>query len=263
MREASRTSVSAFHLSSSHLQLPNYLTYSAAHFEDMQNKNLGGFMPLIHVLWYLDKYLVDCGNIDAVVVVDETPAMAAKIAMSDGKTKVAILAVSAIKQKDLSNAVGGDVQHAILMRYMLADDQVEQGVTGSPWDTQEEWLLCGIPLWVLDGDQGHEGHPKVHAAEAAQEQIVSEAPVDDSESTAPKPAPTLPKLKKTAKLVPTRGTAAGKGNPSSSKKQAKEKGQELDKAEETDAKDGDEGRCGSGSSTGDPAEAEAGARLSL
>ena len=64
-------------------------------------------MPLIHVLWYLDKYLVDCRNTDAVVVVDETPAMAAKIAMSDGRTKVAFLAVSAIKQKDLSNAVEG------------------------------------------------------------------------------------------------------------------------------------------------------------
>ena len=121
----------------SHLKLPNYLTYSAGHFEEMQNKNLGGFMPLIHVLWYLDKYLVDCGNIDAVVVVDETPAMGAKIAMSDGRTKVAFLAVSAIKQKDPSNAVGGALQHAIIMRYMLEDDQMEQGVTGATWDTQE------------------------------------------------------------------------------------------------------------------------------
>ena len=81
----------------SHLQLPNYLTYSAGHFEKMRKKNLGSFMPLIRVLWYLDRYLVDCGYIDAVVVVDETPAMAAKVAMSDGKTKTAFLAVSAIK----------------------------------------------------------------------------------------------------------------------------------------------------------------------
>ena len=44
----------------SHFQLPNYLTYSAGHFEEMPNNNLGGFMPLTHVLWYLDKYLVDC-----------------------------------------------------------------------------------------------------------------------------------------------------------------------------------------------------------
>ena len=98
--------MAVFRLSSSHLQLPNYLTYSAGYFEEMQNKNLGGFMPLIHVLWYLDKYLANCGKIDAVVVVDETPAMAAKIAMWDGRTKVAFLAVSAIKQKGLSNAVG-------------------------------------------------------------------------------------------------------------------------------------------------------------
>ena len=170
-------------------------------------------MPVIHVLWYLDKYLVDCGNTDAVVVVDDTPAMAAKIAMSDGRTKVAFLAVSAIKQKDLSYAVGGALQHAIVMRYMLEDDQVEQGVTSAPWDTQEQWLLRGIPIWVLDSDRGHEGHQKVHVAEAAQEQIASKAPVDDSESTAPKPAPTLPKLKKIAQVVPTRGTAAGKGTP--------------------------------------------------
>ena len=101
----------------------------------MQNKNLGGFPPLIHVLWYLDKYLVDCWNADAVVVVDETPAMAAKIAMSDGRTTVAFLAVSAIKQKDLSNAVEGALQHAIIMRYMLEDNQMQQGVTGAPWDT--------------------------------------------------------------------------------------------------------------------------------
>ena len=61
----------------------------------MQSKNLGGLMPRIHVLRYLDKYLFDCGHADAVVVVDDTPAMAAKIAMSDesGRTKVAFLGV--------------------------------------------------------------------------------------------------------------------------------------------------------------------------
>ena len=61
----------------------------------MQNKNLGRFMPLIDVLWYLDKYLFDSGHADAVVVVDDTPAMAAKIAMSDesGRIVVALLAV--------------------------------------------------------------------------------------------------------------------------------------------------------------------------
>ena len=80
----------------------------------MQNKNLAGFMPLIHVLWYLDKYLVGCGHARAVVVVDETLLMAAKIAMSDRMTKVAFLALSAIKQKDPSNAVGGALQHAIV-----------------------------------------------------------------------------------------------------------------------------------------------------
>ena len=68
----------------------NYVTYSAGHFEEMQNKNLGGFMPLIHVLWYLDKYLLDCGHADAVVVEDDAPAMAANLAMSEesGRTKV-------------------------------------------------------------------------------------------------------------------------------------------------------------------------------
>ena len=37
----------------------------------MQNKNLGGFMHLIHVLWHLDKYLLGSGYSDAVVVVDD------------------------------------------------------------------------------------------------------------------------------------------------------------------------------------------------
>ena len=152
----------------------------------------GLVMPLIHVLWYLDKYLLDCGHADAVVVVDDTAPMAANIAMSDesGRTKVAFLAVSAIKQKDLVNAVGGAMQHAIIMRYMLEADQTEQGVTAATWDTQKEWLLRCIPLWVLDSNRGHQGHQKVHAAEAVQEQIVIEAPADDSESTAP--APTCP-----------------------------------------------------------------------
>ena len=56
----------------------------------MQNKNLAGFMPLIHLLWSLDKYLLGSGHAAALVVVDNTPAMAAKIAMSDGtvRTKV-------------------------------------------------------------------------------------------------------------------------------------------------------------------------------
>ena len=105
-------------------------------------------MPLVHVLWYLDKYLLDSGHADAVVVVDDTPAMATKIAMSDesGRTKVAFLAVSAIKQKDLANFVGGALQHAIIMQYMLEADQTEKGATAATWNTQEEWLLCGIPL---------------------------------------------------------------------------------------------------------------------
>ena len=192
-------------------------------------------MPLIHVLWYLDKYLFDCGHADAVVVVHDTPAMAARIAMSDesGRTKVAFLAVSAIKQKDLANAVGGALQHAIIMRYMLEADQTEQGVTAATWDTREEWLLLDIPLWALDSNGGYEGHQKVHFAEAVQEKIMT-----DDESTAS--APTLPKLKKTAQVVPTRGTAAGKGTPSSSKKQAKGKGKESDMPEESDDDDADE-----------------------
>ena len=76
----------------------------------------------------------------------------------------------------------------------------------------------------------------VHAAEAAQKQVVSEAPADCSEST----APTLPRLKKSDQVVPAQGTAAGKGTPSSSKKQAKEKGNKSSKAEETDEEDADE-----------------------
>ena len=62
----------------------------------------------------------------------------------------------------------------------------------------------------------------MHAAEAAQEQIVTETTVDESKFIAPKPAPTLPKLKKTTQVVSAPGTAAAKGTPSSSKKQAKE-----------------------------------------
>ena len=97
-------------------------------------------MPLIPVLWYLDKYLLDCGHADAVVVVDDTPAMAAKIAMLDelGRTKVAFLAVSAIKQKEFANAVGGALQYAIIMRYMLNADQTEREATAATWDTQKE-----------------------------------------------------------------------------------------------------------------------------
>ena len=120
VREASRTAVSVIRLYSLHLQLPNYVTYSARHFEEMQNKNLWSFMPPIHVLSYLDKYLLDCGHADAMVAVDDTPAMDVRIAMSheSGRTKVAFPGVSAINQKDLGNVVGGALQHAIIMRYM-------------------------------------------------------------------------------------------------------------------------------------------------
>ena len=166
--------------------------------------------------------------------------MAAKIAMSDLRTKVAFLAVSAIKQKDLGNAVGGALQHAIIMRYMLEADQTEQGATAATLDTQEEWLQRGIPLWVLDSNRGHEGHQQVHAAEAVQEDVVTEAPAEDTEPVAP--APTLPmqaKVKRTAKVIPTQGTAAGKQTPSSSKKQAKGKEKESDKPAESDDDDAD------------------------
>ena len=74
----------------------------------------------------------------------------------------------------------------------------------------------------------HEGHQKTHAAEAAQNQVVSEAPFDDRESITTEPAPTLRKMNNTAQVVPTRASAGGKGTPSSSTKQAKEKGKELD-----------------------------------
>ena len=198
-------------------------------------------MPLIHVLWYLDKYLLGSGYSDAVVVVDDTPAMAAKIAMSDFRTKVAFLAVSAIKQKDLGNAVGGALQHAIIMRYMLEADQTEQGATAATSDTQEESLQRGLPLWVLDSNRGHEGHQHVHAAEYVQEDVVTEAPVEDTEPVAA--APTLPmeaKVKKTAKVIRPQGTATGKGNPSSSKKQAKGRGKESEKPAESDGDDANE-----------------------
>ena len=111
-------------------------------------------------------------------------------------------------------------------------------VGGAPWDTQQLWLWRDIPLKVLDSDKGHDRHQMVYAAEAAQEQMASEAPVDDSESTVPKSAPTLPKVEKTAQGVPTRGTEGQKGTPSGRKKHAKEIGNESDKAEETDHVEG-------------------------
>ena len=79
------------------------------------------------------------------------------------------------------------------------------------------------------------------AAEAVKEDVVTEAPADNTEPVAP--APTLPmqaKVKKTAKVVPTQGTAAGKGTSSSSKKQAKGKEKESDKPAESDEADADE-----------------------
>ena len=127
------------------------------------------------------------------------------------------------------------------MRYMLEDDQTKQGATAATWDTQEEWLQRGIPLWVLDSNRGHEGHQQVHAAEAVWEDVVTEAPADDTEPVAP--APTLPmqaKVKKTSKVVPIQGTAAGKGTPSSGRKQAKGKEKESDKPAESDDDDADE-----------------------
>ena len=151
------------------------------------------------------------------------------------------LAVSAIKQKDLANAVGGALQRAIIMRYMLEADQTEQGATAATWDTQKEWLLRGIPLWVLDSSRGYEGHQKVQAAEAVQEDVVTEAPADDTEPVAP--APTLPmqaKVKKTPNVISTQGTGAGKGSPSSSKKQEKGKEKESDKPGESEDDDADE-----------------------
>ena len=157
-----------------------------------------------------------------------------------GRTKGAFLALSAINQKDLANAVGGALQHAIIMRYMLEADQTEKGATAATWNTQEEWLLRGFPLWVLDSSRQLKGHQKVHAAEAVQEQIVTEASAHNTEPVAP--APTLPsqaKMKKTAKDVPTQGTAAGKGTPWSSKKPAKGKQKESDRPGESDDDEAD------------------------
>ena len=75
----------------------------------------------------------------------------------------------------------------------------------------------------------------MHAAQACQEEDVSESPVHDSEST----ASTLPKMKKTAQVVPTRGPAAAEGTTSSSKEKAKEKGKASDNAEETKNEEAD------------------------
>ena len=133
-------------------------------------------------------------------------------------------------KKDLANAVGGALQHAIINRYMLEADQTEQGATAATWDTQEEWVLCGIPLCVLDSSRGFEGHQKLHAAEAVQEQNVIEVPADDTEPVAPATTwQRQPKVKKTANVVPTHGTAARKGTASSRKKLAKGKEKKSDK----------------------------------
>ena len=81
----------------------------------------------------------------------------------------------------------------------------------------------------------------MHAAEAVQEQIVTEALAKHSEPVAP--AQTLPsqaKVRKTAKVVPTQGTAARKETPSSSNKEAKGKEKESDKAGESDDGDANE-----------------------
>ena len=43
------------------------MTYSGGHFEEMQNKNLGGFIPLIHLLWYLDKYVCILWTVDMLI----------------------------------------------------------------------------------------------------------------------------------------------------------------------------------------------------
>ena len=70
---------------------------------------------------------------------------------------------------------------------------------------------------------------------------MTEAPADDTEPVAP--APTLSmqaKVKKTASVIPTQGTAAGMGTPQSSKKQGKEKEKESDKPAESDENDADE-----------------------
>ena len=103
-------------------------------------------MPLIHLLCYVDKFVVDCRRIDALVVVDETSAMAARIVMLDTRTKVAFLALSANGQKDVTSAGGGALQHAIVLRNMLDTDQMEDGVTPAHWDTQKHCLLRGIRL---------------------------------------------------------------------------------------------------------------------
>ena len=150
--------------------------------------------------------------------------MAAKIAMPDVRTKVAFLALSAIKQKHLGNAFGGALRHAIIMRYMLEADQTEQGATPATGDTQEEWLQRGIPLWVLDSNRGYEGHQQVHAAVAVQDDVVTEAPADDTEPVAP--APTLPKqakVKKTAKVIQIRVLQPEREPPRVARSRQKEK----------------------------------------
>ena len=81
----------------------------------------------------------------------------------------------------------------------------------------------------------------MNAAEAFQEQIVTTAPADDTEPVAP--APTLPsqaKVRRTAKVVPTQGTAARKTTPWSSKKPAKGKEKESEGPGESDDNDSDE-----------------------
>ena len=70
---------------------------------------------------------------------------------------------------------------------------------------------------------------------------MTEAPADDTEPVATAPTfPSQAKVKKTVKGVPTQGTAARIGTPSSSKKQAKGKGKESDKPGESDDNDAEE-----------------------
>ena len=81
----------------------------------------------------------------------------------------------------------------------------------------------------------------MQAAEVVKKDVMTEAPADDTEPVAPEPTLLMQaKVKKTAKVIPTQGTAAGIGTPSSSKMQAKGKDKESDKPRESDNDDDDE-----------------------
>ena len=179
-------------ISSPSLQILNYLTFGPTQVQEMVDTELGGPLPITHVMLYFHTHLHHSketkGFRAAFLFIDHQSDLVCKIAAIEPESSMYLLGVSTDSLSDWVNRVQNQLNHVLTQGSKLHES--------GDWDQQANWTNRGIHLWVRDEKLWSD------ACELKEEEIVqkgqaaeAQAPAAKRKSTGEEPAP---KTKKAA-----------------------------------------------------------------